>query len=112
MKSKYIIIIIAIVIAVTAAIYLLIHNNDKVNAILLTTDQKRQKLKDWSTQLSGDSESGKTLFNNVVDRLTQSEVNTLYEFIYSYILKGKDVPQDKKIFTEINDISNHYQIFT
>lgn len=108
--KKRTIIIIAIVLVVGIVIGVAFYKKDAIETALLTVATKRQKLKEWVNGTT-DSANNKALFAAAVDRMTESEVNTVYDIVYNYFLKNKTVPQDTKIFTELNAISNTYGIF-
>lgn len=67
------------------------------------TRTKRQYLTDW-----GAGESGAEKFA----LMTDSEINSVYDYVTGYINQGLTLPQGSKLWTEINAISAKYDIFT
>lgn len=108
-KRTIIILVVVVVVAIVLAVS--IYHKDRVIAIVLTTAQKRQALKDWSNSLVNDSQNSKVLFSTVVDRMTDNEVNTAYEAVFVYIKNQKTVPINSTLAIGLNAISTKYNIF-
>ena len=74
-------------------------------------DSKKKLLIDkLSSMTSNQSEIEK--FINVLNIAYQDEIDTIYEYVFSYILKGrKDIP-GSTILSRMDSISKKYDIFT
>ena len=88
--------------------FLLLKN--KSGSAALTTDQQRQYLKDWIAT-GGDSEAGKTLFDNIVDMMSPEEVQAVYTYVHDFFEKNQTLP-DGPLKDQIAAISAKYNIFT
>ncbi len=72
---------------------------------------KRQALIDLANN-SQDSEQSKANFSQIVNSMTDSEINDVYTFIFDFVKKGKSIPKNSALYQNIAIISSKYNIFT
>lgn len=72
---------------------------------------KKQKLVEWINS-SGDSQDSKSRLTAIVYQMPPNEIDAFYEFVFSYLLKGKSVPENSALRAQIDFIGKKYNIFT
>lgn len=72
---------------------------------------KKQKLVEWINS-GGDSQDSKSRLIGIVYQMPANEIDAFYEFVFSYILKGKSVPANSALRAQLDFIGKKYNIFT
>jgi hypothetical protein len=73
---------------------------------------KRQALINWNRYNTNDSPASIQTFEGVLNRMTDDEIVSTYDFIFNYANKGIRVPEGSALYYAIAAISNKYNIFT
>lgn len=73
---------------------------------------KRQALLTWINNSSGDSQASKLAFAQILNAMTEAEINATYDFVFNYVNKNRQVPQGTSLWYAVSAISEKYNIFT
>lgn len=79
--------------------------------ILKGSKAKRTELKVWAAN-SGESQETIHTVTEIFDQLTDDEVNTVYDFIFHYVVKGTKPAPDSELYTKMEAINSKYNLFT
>lgn len=90
-------------IIIGAGVYYFVSKGSSVNAIT----QKRKALLDYNANHGND-----LYFSQVLNKMTDTEIIDVYDFIFNYEVKNIDVPNGTPLQTRLIAIGDKYQIFT
>jgi hypothetical protein len=79
----------------------------------LTTDQKRAAIIAYWQQVTSpinlSNDNGR--FEDIINNITGNEIDTIYIYVYSYLVKGTKPAPGTSLYNEISAIINQYNIF-
>jgi hypothetical protein len=82
------------------------------SAATLTTDQKRTALVNWANSSTTDSAESTAYIIDIFQSMSPSEINTVYTFVFEYAMKNRPVPEGTKLYNDMMQITEYYEIFT
>ncbi len=81
------------------------------NTNVSDADKKSLLLK-WIDENSTDTAANIASFKQIVSAMPQSEINSVYDFVFNHVKTGVPVVADSPLYKEITAISTKYNIFT
>lgn len=76
------------------------------------SNYKLSALISWIKSSTGDTEESKAAAVKTFNSMTASEIDSVYDFIFNYFMKGKAVEPGTVLYNQIQEISSKYDIFT
>ena len=76
-----------------------------------TPESKLAALINW-VKAGGDTDANKTTNIAALNQMTPSEIDSVYDYIFNFFMKGKVVDAGTDLYLKIQAISEHYNIFT
>lgn len=73
---------------------------------------KRTALINWANSSTGDTPESKAAVIKTFSEMTTAEIDSVYDFVFNYFMKGKKVEPGTVLYNQIQVISERYNIFT